>query len=79
MDEVVPRSQLLESASRRALEFAARSAASADAQGISLGRLAREVEERRVKYAHMTVEIDRENSTATFVVEGPTQAGAAQR
>ena len=73
VDEVVPRSQLLESASRRALEFAARSAASANSQGIALGRLAREIEEQRVKYAHMTVEIDRENSTATFVVEGPTK------
>ena len=73
VDEVVPRSQLLESASRRAIEFAARSAGSANSQGIALGRLAREVEEQRVKYAHMTVEIDRENSTATFVVEGPTK------
>ena len=73
VDEVVPRSQLLESASRRALEFAARSAGSANSPGISLGRLAREIEEQRVKYAHMTVEIDRENSTATFVVEGPTK------
>jgi benzoyl-CoA-dihydrodiol lyase len=71
VDEVVPRSQLFESASRRAIEFAARSAGS-NSQGIALGRLAREVEERRVKYAHITVEIDRENSTATFVVEGPT-------
>ena len=72
VDEVVPRSQLLESASRRAVEFAARSA-STNSQGIALGRLAREIEERRVKYAHMMVEIDRENSTATFVVEGPTK------
>src|SRR5277367_2171132 len=72
VDEVVPRSQLLESASRRAVEFAARSAGSANLRGIALGRLAREVEEQRVKYAHMTLEIDRENSTATFVVEGPT-------
>src|SRR5271166_4272635 len=73
VDEVVPRSQLLESASRRAIEFAARSAASANSQGIALGRLAREVEEQRVKYAHMTLEIDRDNSTATFVVEGPSK------
>jgi benzoyl-CoA-dihydrodiol lyase len=72
VDEVVPRSQLIEAASRRAIEFAARSARSTNSQGIALDRLAREVEEARVKYAHMTVEIDRENSTATFVVEGPT-------
>ena len=72
VDEVVPRSQLADSASRRALEFAARANGSAQARGISLPRLAREVEDRRVQYAHLTVEIDRENSTATFIVEGPT-------
>jgi benzoyl-CoA-dihydrodiol lyase len=71
VDEVVPRSQLAESASRRALEFAARANGSAPARGISLPRLAREVEERRIQYAHLTVEIDRENSTATFIVDGP--------
>ena len=71
VDEVVPRSQLMESASRRALEFAARSAGPADPRGIPLGRLSRNVEERRVKYAHLAIEIDRDNSTATFVVEGP--------
>src|SRR5580658_3540331 len=54
VDEVVARTKLLESASRRAIEFAARSAGAANSQGIALGRLAREVEERRVKYAHMT-------------------------
>ena len=71
VDEVVPRSRLIESASQRALEFAARSGVGTHARGISLGRLSREVEERRVKYAHLTIEIDRDNSTATFVVEAP--------
>ncbi|MGH7925354.1 MAG: 2,3-epoxybenzoyl-CoA dihydrolase [Candidatus Binatus sp.] len=71
VDEVVPRSQLAELASRRALEFAARSTAATNRRGISLGRLAREVEERRVRYGHLTIEIERENSTATFIVEGP--------
>ncbi len=71
VDEVVPRSQLLESASRRALEFAARADGSAQARGISLGRLARDIEELRIKYAHLTIDIDRDNSTATFTVEGP--------
>ena len=71
VDEVVPRSRLIESASRRASEFAARANGAAPAHGIMLGRLAREVEERRIKYAHLTIEIDRDNSTATFTVEGP--------
>jgi benzoyl-CoA-dihydrodiol lyase len=71
VDEVVPRSQLIESASRRALEFAARANGTAHPRGISLGRLARDVGERRIKYAHLTIDIDRDNSTATFTVEGP--------
>ena len=71
VDEVVPRSQLIESASRRALEFAARANGSAQARGISLGRLSRDIEERRIKYEHLTIDIDRDNSTATFTVEGP--------
>jgi len=75
VDEVVPRSQLAESASRRALEFASRSAATGGERGITLDRLAREIEERRIKYAHLTIEIDRDNSTATFMVEGPKSQG----
>jgi benzoyl-CoA-dihydrodiol lyase len=71
VDEVVPRSRLIESASQRALEFAAHSGVATHARGISLGRLSREVEEGRVKYAHLTIEIERDNSTATFVVEAP--------
>jgi benzoyl-CoA-dihydrodiol lyase len=78
VDEVVPRSQLAESASRRALEFASRSAGTGGARGITLGRLAREMEERRIKYAHLTIEIDRDNSTATFTVEGP-KSGAPRK
>jgi benzoyl-CoA-dihydrodiol lyase len=71
VDELAPRSQLVESASRRALEFAARSTGSANARGIALGRLARDLDERRIKYAHLTIEIDRDNSTAAFTIEGP--------
>jgi benzoyl-CoA-dihydrodiol lyase len=71
VDEIVPRSQLVELASRRAQEFAARSAGSARPRGIALPRLSREVDERRVKYAHLTIELDRDHSTATFNVEGP--------
>ncbi len=74
VDEVVPRSQLAESASRRALEFAARANGSAHPRGISLGRLSRDIADRRIQYAHLTIDIDRDNSTATFTVEGPTNA-----
>jgi benzoyl-CoA-dihydrodiol lyase len=71
VDEVVPRSRLIEAASQRALEFASRANGSPNERGISLGRLSRDVEERRVKYAHLAVDIDRDNSTASFTIEGP--------
>jgi benzoyl-CoA-dihydrodiol lyase len=71
VDEVVPRSRLMESASRRALEFASGSSANPSLRGISLDRLSRDVAERRVKYAHLTVEVDRDISIATFIVDGP--------
>jgi benzoyl-CoA-dihydrodiol lyase len=71
VDEVVPRSRLIEAASQRALEFAARANGSANPRGISLPPLSREIEERRVKYAHLTIDIDRDNSTASFTIEGP--------
>jgi benzoyl-CoA-dihydrodiol lyase len=71
VDEVVPRSRLIEAASHRALEFAARANGSANPRGISLGPLSRDVEERRIKYAHLTIDIDRDNSTASLTIEGP--------
>jgi benzoyl-CoA-dihydrodiol lyase len=74
VDEVVPRSQLTESASLRALEFAARANGSAHPRGISLGPLSRDITGRRIQYAHLTIDIDRDNSTATFTVEGPRNA-----
>lgn len=71
VDEVVPRSQLMELASRRALEFAARSTGSTDDHGISLTPLSRTIDGETIRYDHLTIEIDRDNSTATFTVEGP--------
>ena len=77
VDELVPRSQLAESASKKALEFAARSTTPVDARGIALTKLARAVKEHRVKYDLLTIDIDRDNSTATLTIDGPN--GAAPR
>jgi benzoyl-CoA-dihydrodiol lyase len=71
VDEVVPRSQLAESASRRALEFAARSNGPANTRGITLTKVSRDAEENRVTYQHMEIDIDRDNSTATLTIDGP--------
>ena len=46
----------------------------APARGIILAGSRVTVEERRIEYAHLTIEIDRDNATATFTVEGPQNA-----
>ncbi len=71
VDEVVPRTQLLEAAARKAHEFASQSDRPVDQRGIALKPLARSIEDRQIRYAHVDIEIDRENSAATFVVKGP--------
>jgi benzoyl-CoA-dihydrodiol lyase len=70
VDEIVPRSQLMETAARRALEFASRSTRPAR-RGISLAKLERTIEEHRISYRHVTVEIDRENANASLMINGP--------
>src|SRR5215469_8546263 len=71
VDEVVPRTQLLETARKRALESAARTNQPGNARGISLTPLARTTEDARVLYSHLNVELDRNLSAATLTVRGP--------
>src|ERR1700719_3865883 len=73
VDEVVPRTQLKEIAARRALELGARSTRTAR-RGITLATLSRTIEERRIAYSHLTVEIDRDNATASLMIDGPKSA-----
>jgi benzoyl-CoA-dihydrodiol lyase len=73
VDEIVPRTQLMEIATRRAIELGARSTRPGG-DGISLTPLARTIEERRISYRHLTVEIDRDNSTASLMIIGPASA-----
>ena len=71
VDEVVPRTQLSEIAMRKAQEFASRSRRAGDAKGIVLTPLARTIEDRAITYDHLTVELGRDLSCATFTVRGP--------
>jgi benzoyl-CoA-dihydrodiol lyase len=70
VDEIVPRSQLMETAARRALEFASRSTRPSRL-GISLAKIERTIEEHRISYRHVSVEIDRENANASLMINGP--------
>jgi benzoyl-CoA-dihydrodiol lyase len=73
VDEIVPRTQLMEIAVRRALELGARSTRSTQ-HGIALATLSRTIEEHRISYQHLTVEIDRDNATASLMINGPSIA-----
>ena len=73
VDEIVPRTQLMETAKRRAIELGARSTRPSE-RGISLTPLARTIGERRISYQHLTVEVDRDNATASVMINGPVSA-----
>jgi benzoyl-CoA-dihydrodiol lyase len=77
VDEIVPRTQLAEHAKRRAIEMATRSSRPGEG-GIALTPLARTIEERRISYQHLTVEIDRDNATASLMVDGPASTPPAK-
>jgi benzoyl-CoA-dihydrodiol lyase len=71
VDEVVPRTQLLETARRRALESAARAIDRGNTGGIALTPLARTIEDTRILYSHITIDLDRNLAAATLTVRGP--------
>ena len=58
----------------RALELAALSDRPADAAGVRLSPLARQIEADALGYRHVVVQIDRARRTATFVVKAPVGA-----
>jgi len=77
VDEVVARTQLVDAASRKANEFATRSDRPAGQRGIMLKPLARSVDDIHIRYPHIDIELDRENSAATFTVRGPERPAPA--
>ena len=79
VDELVPRTKLLDIARQRALEYAEKSARPRDARGCHLAPLDRQIEPDHVRYANLTVEIDRARGAATITVHGPTAPAPADR
>jgi len=72
VDEVVPRSKFDDSVSERAAEFAANTDRPADAKGIALTPLSRTIEDTRIVYDTLTVDIDRDLATATITIKSPS-------
>jgi benzoyl-CoA-dihydrodiol lyase len=71
VDELVPRSQFEAVVRQRAEEFATRSDRPSGATGITLTPLARTFAPERLVYEHVTVDLDRDLATATFLIRGP--------
>jgi benzoyl-CoA-dihydrodiol lyase len=70
VDDVVPRSRFDEAVTRRAKDLASASPARAK-QGVALAPLAKKVEDDRVDYEHVALELNREDRYATLTVRGP--------
>ena len=74
VDELVPRSKLLETAQERALEFAQNSARPSDGVGIKLRPLKREIVGNEIKYKTLSVDLDREHALAEITILAPSEA-----
>jgi benzoyl-CoA-dihydrodiol lyase len=74
VDEVVPRTRLIEAANRKAAELSELSPRTHDLRGIVLSPLARDIFENGLRYEHLVVEIDRARGVANITVNGPSAA-----
>ncbi len=71
VDEVVPRPRWDEVVAERAAEFAARSRRPSGAPGIALTPLAKQRDDDRIGYPHVTADLNRAAGTATITINGP--------
>ena len=76
VDELVPRSKLMETAMARATEFAAKSSRPSDARGIELAPISREIGGDTIVYKTLSASIDRDLHTAEITVTAPEKAPA---
>jgi len=72
VDEVVPRSKLIEAANRKAAEFSELSPRPHGIGGIALSPLARDATESSLRYDNLAVEIDRTRGLANITMRGPS-------
>ena len=74
VDEAIPLSKWNDAVKARAHEIAKKSDRPAPAEGIKFAPLERKIEDKRVSYSHVEVELDRDRSIATVTVRGPGAA-----
>jgi benzoyl-CoA-dihydrodiol lyase len=71
VDEIAKPAQFEEVVSKRAAELAALSDRPSQAKGVELTPLSRTIDTQGVRYSFVSVDIDRSQRTATFVVRAP--------
>ncbi len=74
VDQLIPPSKLVEQTQKIAEEVAAKSSRRKDARGIALPTVERQIDGDTLRYANLTVEIDREGRSARFRIAGPSSA-----
>ena len=74
VDDIVKPAQFAAKVQERALQLATQSDRPADGKGVELVQVERTVEADALRYANVTVEIDRAKRTATWTVKAPTGA-----
>ncbi|HTE36456.1 MAG TPA: 2,3-epoxybenzoyl-CoA dihydrolase [Reyranella sp.] len=77
VDKLIPPSKLADETKKIAEEIAAKSSRPKDAKGIALPAVERTFDGDTLRYAGLTVEIDRERRAAHFRVNGPSSAPPA--
>jgi benzoyl-CoA-dihydrodiol lyase len=75
VDAAVPPARFADEVKARARALAAASGRPADAAGITLPALEREIDGNGYRYAHVAVAFDRAARTATLTVTGPSEPG----
>ena len=71
VDEIARPAVFEQTVCEHAIALAAHSDRPAKATGISLPPLKRDIEDNRLSYRHLTVEMDRSARTATFIIKAP--------
>ncbi len=73
VDQVVPRSKLMEKAQEQAEKYVSTSDRPADAKGIELKKIDRTIKGDEITYGTVTATIDRKNRAVTITVHAPTE------
>lgn len=73
VDEIIPRSKFDDDVAARAAEFAGASDRPADGKGVKLTPLNRTIEDTRIVYDNITIELDRDLAMATITIKAPAE------